>query len=528
MAASQSKKPYFGLVGGWLTFWITFACATDMTLFGYDQGVFSGVVVTDDFLILHDLVGPTKTKVLSTLTAIYDVGCFFGAILAFTFGERTGRKWAIVIGTTIMAVGTLIQTASFSLPQMFVGRIILGVGNGMNTATAPIWQTETSKAHMRGKLVILEMMMNIAGFSLVNWINYGLSFHEGSVAWRFPLAFQFFFIFLLWATVPWLPESPRWLLAHDRTEEAAEVLAALENTKVDDARVTAQLNEIRFWVDYEREHGVKWRDLFTGKTNENGETKTVRRLILGAGTQAIQQFGGINIVSYYLPTVLIESVGLSNQRARLLSACNSVSYLVFSGVAVTLVEKWGRRGLMLISTFGQFLTFLIITILLRFAENSENGDSYGTASIAFFFLYFISFAMGMLGVPWLYPTEINSLPMRTKGAAVATGTNWITNFVIVEITPIGIQNLGWRFWIVWTVFNAVFLPLIYFVYPETANRQLEDIDAYYRTNPSLIVTKNKEATMTKRPLQYIEHENELLRRTRGGLKGAEAEAEHDA
>ena len=79
----------------------------------------------------------------------------------------------------------------------------------------------------------------------------------------------------------------------------------------------------------------------------------------------------------------------------------------------------------------------------------------------------------MLGVPWLYPTEINSLPMRTKGAAVATATNWITNFVIVEITPIGIQSLGWRFWIVWTVFNAAFMPVIYFLYPETSNRSLE-------------------------------------------------------
>lgn len=78
-----------------------------------------------------------------------------------------------------------------------------------------------------------------------------------------------------------------------------------------------------------------------------------------------------------------------------------------------------------------------------------------------------SFGVGMLGIPWLYPTEVNSLPMRTKGAAVATATNWITNFAIVEITPIGIQNLGWQFWIVWTVFCAASMPIIYFLYPET-------------------------------------------------------------
>lgn len=97
-----------------------------MTLFGYDQGVFSGVVITQDFLEIHDLVGPTKTKTLSTVTAIYDVGCFLGAILAFTIGESLGRKKTLLAGTTIMAVGAVLQATSFSLAQMFVGRIISG------------------------------------------------------------------------------------------------------------------------------------------------------------------------------------------------------------------------------------------------------------------------------------------------------------------------------------------------------------------------------------------------------------------
>lgn len=88
--------------------------------------VAGGVVITQDFLELHDLVGPTKTKTLSTVTAIYDVGCFLGAILAFTVGERLGRRKALLLGSTIMAVGAILQTTSFSLPQMFVGRIISG------------------------------------------------------------------------------------------------------------------------------------------------------------------------------------------------------------------------------------------------------------------------------------------------------------------------------------------------------------------------------------------------------------------
>ncbi|KAL2845403.1 general substrate transporter [Aspergillus pseudodeflectus] len=520
-----SRKPYFGFTGGWLTFWVSLACATDMTLFGYDQGVFSGVVVTPDFLEVHDLVGPTKTTILSTVTAIYDVGCFLGAMLAFTAGDRLGRKKTILLACAIMAIGTALKASSYSLAQMFVGRVVLGIGNGLSTATAPVWQTETAQAKWRGKLVILELGLNVGGYCIVNWINYGLSFREGGIVWRLPIALQLFFIAVLFATIPWLPESPRWLLSHGHDEEAIQVLACIEGKAMDDPYITTQYDEIKYSINYERDNAIRWRDLI--RRNKSDGTKTLRRLILGASTQAIQQFQGINIMSYYLPTVLINSVGFSNSMSRLLTACNATSYFIFSCVAVTMIERFGRRGLMLLSGFGQFISFLVITILLRFATTNE---VYGTASVAFFFLYHVAFGIGMLGVPWLYPTEINSLPMRTKGAAVATATNWITNFAIVEITPIGIQNIGWRFWIVWTVLNAVFLPIIYFFYPETANRTLEDVDAYYRSNPPLIVVGDPDAISTKRPLKFIQREDEEVQKrakeAAAGFKVDAASVEH--
>ena len=128
------------------------------------------------------------------------------------------------------------------------------------------------------------------------------------------------------------------------------------------------------------------------------------------------------------------------------------------------------------------------------------------------------------GVPWLYPTEINSLSMRTKGAALGTATNWIVNFMVVEITPIGIQSIHWKFYVIWTVFNFSFIPLTYFFYPETADRTLEDIDRMFRDNQSILVFRDKDMTSSKRPQKYIDHtEREIRRNSSVVTSGADAE-----
>ncbi len=149
--------------------------------------MFGNVLVGEDFLNTMDY--PT-TSVQGTMTSVYNLGCFFGALSTIYSGDRLGRPRVILLGSTIIAIGAVIQTASYSVAQMIVGRIVAGLGTGMNTATAGVWQAETSKMRSRGKLVIIQMANCITGFSISNWLTLGFSFAKGSVAWRFPLAFQ--------------------------------------------------------------------------------------------------------------------------------------------------------------------------------------------------------------------------------------------------------------------------------------------------------------------------------------------------
>ncbi|KAL1644645.1 hypothetical protein SLS61_008696 [Didymella pomorum] len=361
-----------------------------------------------------------------------------------------------------MSIGAILQIASFGVPQMIVGS----------------W---------RGKLIVIEMIMNIAGFSLSNWVTYGFSFVAGSASWRVPLAFQFLFIFILYATVPWLPESPRWLMAKGRVDEADRILADLEATDVDDPFIITQSKDIQWAVQYEKDHAVRWRDLLRGRSGDQGGTHTIRRIILGMGTQAMQQL-----------------------------SCNSVSYLLFSLIGIPNVERWGRRKMMMYAAAGQFFCYCIITICIRYNEDDRlsrtTQESWAKGSIAFFFLYYVFFGIGWQGVPWLYPTEINSMAMRTKGAALGTATNWIFNFMVVEITPPGISSLHWKFYIIWCVFNFAFIPTVYFFYPETAGRTLEDLDRYFAGDAPLLVFRDKEVIASKRPERFVQSEKEEVRR----------------
>ena len=324
--------------------------------------------------------------------------------------------------------------------------------------------------------------------------------------------------------MPWLPESPRWLIAHVRSltkhgpfttniiqgdiSQGQQILADVEGLAFDSPQIVKDVENISFEVQYEAEHAASWADLLRGRTGDQQGTSTIRRLVLGMGTQIMQQLSGINVTSYYLPTVLISSVGLSNGLARLLAACNSVSYLFFSLLAIPNVERWGRRNLMMYAAAGQAFCYLFITVLIRYSEMEgyAHQKEVASASIAFFFLYYVFFGIGWQGVPWLYPTEINSLSMRTKGAALGTAANWIFNFMVVEITPIGIDSLQWKFYIIWTLFNASFVPIVWLFYPETAGRSLEDIDRLFRENGSVWVFMDKEATSAKRPHRYDEAE----------------------
>ncbi|KXT03859.1 hypothetical protein AC578_8939 [Pseudocercospora eumusae] len=497
-------RRYLGGSGDALTVWISIAASTVLIFYGYDQGVFGNVIISKDFLTTF---GHPSADTQGTMTSIYNIGCFVGAMSTILTGDWLGRPRQILVGSTVIAVGAVIQTASYGVPQMMVGRVVAGLGTGMNTATAGVWQSETSKMRSRGKLVIIQMANCITGFSISNWLTLAFSFAPKDVAWRFPLAFQIFFTLCIWAMCPFLPDSPRLLIRKGKYEEAKEVLAALQGhgATPESPDVRAQFDVIKDILDREQMQSYTWWQLLTGR----GPAGVLRRMMLGAWMQAMNQVSGINVTSYYMSYIFINALGISELLSRILAACGSVDYLIFACLAYFVIERYGRRKVMMCSAFACSICWIVIAIATGLSE--KGGDSYvlGSVAVAFFFAFFASFGMGVLGVPWLYPTEINALEMRTKGASLAMATNWICNYAVVQATLPGIANLGYKFWIVWAVICFAFIPITYLFYPETANRTLEDIDRFFETSPGILVYNNILATQLARPQVYIEQDERI-------------------
>jgi MFS family permease len=194
-----------------------------------------------------------------------------------------GRKKTIIIGSIIMVIGAAIQTSSYGLAQLIVGRWITGFGNGMNTSTVPTWQSETSKPHRRGQMVMIEGSLIVFGVMLSYWLDLGFSFLEpSSIAWRFPIGFQIILALFILALIPGLPESPRWLILKGRDEEALEVLAALSNLPVEDKKIQAEFQAVKD-VTLEMSKGG-FRDCF--KMNKN---RNFHRTVLAYVNQMFQQ-----------------------------------------------------------------------------------------------------------------------------------------------------------------------------------------------------------------------------------------------
>lgn len=477
------------LRGRKLTIAIAFVAGTGFTLFGYDQGVMSALLTAGQFekvfpQVVVDSSHPNHATLQSFVVAIYEIGCLVGALSNLWVGDRLGRRRTIALGGCIMIIGAILQTTSYSYAQLVVARIVTGIGNGLNTSTVPSYHAELSSAAKRGALILIEGSLITFGVMISYWIDFGLFWASGSSAqWRVPIALQIVFALVMVFGIGFLPESPRWLVKQNRNAEAIAVISALENKSPDDAEVQRTYHAIREAVaieDFGTPSGIggkhprqnlkrsPLRKLLVG-----GRSQHFRRASLGVINQCFQQITGINLITYYA-TILFQRLGLSDVTSRLIAAANGTEYFFASLIAIFIIDRIGRRKLMLFGAVGQCITMILLAVL-----GSVRGSGAQVVSAVLLFVFNSFFAIGWLGMTWLYPAEIVGLEIRAPANALSTSSNWIFNFVVVMVTGPSFNNISWGTYIVFAALNAFIIPVVYFFFPETAGRSLEDMDVVF-------------------------------------------------
>ncbi|RAK80881.1 sugar transporter [Aspergillus fijiensis CBS 313.89] len=455
-------------------------------LFGYNQ---SGVGGLDDFTSWIrqfpeiDTVNTTGAQenhnatVQGAVVASYTIGALIGALSCTAVGDILGRRRTIFVGALVALIGQALECTAFALSQFVVGRVILGVGVGMLSATVPVWQSECSPAAQRGRNVVLTGMFIALGFALTQWVNFGFyHMQASSAAWRVSLAIPAIFSFIVMGSIFFLPESPRWLVMKNRPDLAQRTLAALRGQALESLEVVAELRAFEVSLEETSNGNLRLRDIFT-----MGEEKLFYRFCLCIMLQFFQQMSGGTLISVYIPTIFETDLGLGASLSKILAACALTWKFLCCFVGFAIIDRMGRRTAFMVSGGGMSLCMLALAVSNSFQDNH-------TASIVsafFIFLYNFFLPVGFLGANFLYPAEVAPARLRVAMQSFAIANQWLWMFVVAMITPVAVTDIGYRYYIVYTVIAGIIPPAIYFFYPETKNRSLEEVDEIFRDSRSI-------------------------------------------
>ncbi|KAH2023190.1 hypothetical protein KXV45_000876 [Aspergillus fumigatus] len=356
--------------------------------------------------------------------ASFQIGALIGALSCTLISDRLGRRKTIFLGSILTIIGEVLQVASYGLVQFVIGRIILGMGVEHDTMAIPL------ALSLLPALVIL------------------LS------------------VFLL-------PESPRWLVQVNRAEEATHSLASLKGLPANDEAIRAEISGIESSLELTAQSKGSLMEMF----DPNDQERLFYRFCLCIILQFFQQMCGGNLISVYASTIFEQNLGLSASLSKNLAACALTWKFICCFIAFFTIDRLGRRVVFMISGTGMAICMIALAI-----TNSRGTDNKGAsiASVVFIFLFNLFYPIGFLGGNFLYCTEVAPVRLRVAMSSISTANHWLWNFVVVMVTPIALDTIGYQYYVMYAVLSACIPLLVYFFYPETMNRNLELMNHVFR------------------------------------------------
>lgn len=447
---AQAGSSGSSVSGKWFVYAVACVAALGGLLFGYDIGIISGAIlfIEKDFPLTPFLTGVVVSSIL--------LGAVAGAGASGALGDRLGRRKMVLVAAVIFALGAVGMALSPTVGILIFFRIVAGLAVGAASALVPTYISEISPTDMRGSLSSVFQLAITLGILLAYMVNFALA---GAEAWRWMLGLAAVPATVLFIGMYLVPETPRWLIENDFMDEARAVLRRSRGRE----DVEEEIEEIKQVEREESQTGVK--ELFSPWVRP--------MLIVGVGLAMLQQFVGINTIIYYAPTI-IKNTGLGDSASILATVGIGVVNVLFTLVAIWLIDRLGRKKLLLGGLTG--MTLGTILLGLGFILPSLSGI-VSWITLGAMLLYIASFAASFGPILWVMLPEIFPLQARGAGVGASSLSNWVANFIVALAFPVLIAALGQTavFWGLGLI-CILSMAFVYFRVPETMGRSLEEIE----------------------------------------------------
>ncbi|KAI1107748.1 general substrate transporter [Jackrogersella minutella] len=505
--------------------------------FGYDTGWMGGVLAMPYFITLYTGVpydynaaapiGVSKeafvlpSTMQSLFTSILSCGTFFGSLMGGDIADFVGRRPTIIAGCFIFTAGCIMQISSSNQEVLFVfGRLIAGCGVGFISAVVILYMSEIAPKKVRGAMVSGYQFCITIGILLANCVVYATQNRPDSGSYRIPIGVQFLWAIILGTGLFILPESPRYFVKKGKIEEAAKALAFVRGQPLDSDFVKDELAEIVANNEFEMQNIPQtsyigsWTACFKGSiTNGNS---SIRRTILGAGLQCMQQLTGINFVFYFGPPFFKQLGTISNPF--LISLITTLVNVLSTPISFYTIEKFGRRALLLTGATGMIISqFIVAAIGVTQGREEVHNSAAVQAMIAFICINIAFFATTWGPTAWVVVGEVFPLPIRSRGVGISTASNWFWNTIIAVITPYLVNvdeaNLGPKVFFLWGSLCCLSLTFAYFLVPELKGLSLEQADMCMQETSPRHSSKWKPSHTYAAEMHHVEDNKALVQDT---------------
>jgi sugar porter (SP) family MFS transporter len=418
--------------------------------------------------------GEPKGATLGLFNAAYPIGGLIAIPFVSFIPDKFGRRIGLATGGFICCIGAALQGGAQNLPMFVISRGILGAGTVfLNACGAPLITEIAHPAH-RTTATALFLTSYALGSIVAGWTTFGTFRINGSASWRIPSGLQALPSVIQLIGLWYVPESPRWLISKDRHEEALAFLTKYHGEgNPNDELVLFEYKEIQETLAYEKTvNSGPFYHKFVRFIRTPGNR---RRLFILVWAACFSQMSGNAFISYYLSPVL-SSVGLTSSLQQTLINATQQMLSWFSALYfATLPKKLGRRTLFLMSLACIFCCLVAITAgSAEFAKNSNNKAA-GYVVVAFLYLFSPAYNLGLNGNLGLYITEILTFSLRMPGLAVFQFSQTCFSILSTYVTPIGLENLAWKYYLIWLPWVIIELVGVYLLFPETKGPSLEEI-----------------------------------------------------